>query len=83
MYASDYGYSVKNSSCNHSSTSLLSYGKTACGGSAWMLKNAYEWTLSTHSIDTNLVFYVGKGRGRDQLLCQLWGCCSPSPISKL
>ena len=63
MYASDYGYSVKNSSCNHSSTSLLSYGKTACGGSAWMLKNAYEWTLSTHSIDTNLVFYVGRGAG--------------------
>ena len=46
MYASDYGYSVKNSSCNHSSTSLGSYGKTACGGSAWMLKNGNEWTLS-------------------------------------
>ena len=60
MYASDYGYSVKNSSCNHSSTSLGmgGYDKTACGGSAWMLKNGYEWTLSPYSSDAYRVFYV-------------------------
>ena len=58
MYASDYGYSVKNSSCNHSSTSLGSNNKTACGGSAWILKNGYEWTLSPDSSFAYYVFYV-------------------------
>ena len=58
MYASDYGYSVKNSSCNHSSTSLGSYYTTACGGSAWMLKNGNEWTVSPDSSNANYVFYV-------------------------
>ena len=58
MYASDYGYSVKNSSCNHSSTSLGSYYTTACGGSAWMLKNGKEWTVSPDSSNANYVFYV-------------------------
>ena len=58
MYASDYGYSVKNSSCNHSSTSLNSYNTTACGGSAWMLKNGYEWTLSPYSSNARSVFFV-------------------------
>ena len=58
MYASDYGYSVKNSSCNHSSKSLHDYGTTACGGNAWMLKNGYEWTLSPYSSDAYSVFCV-------------------------
>ena len=58
MYASDYGYSAKNSSCNHSSVSLGSYDKTACGGSAWMLKNGNEWTLSPHSSYAYSVFCV-------------------------
>ena len=58
MYASDYGYSVKNSSCNHSSKSLEHYVATACGGSAWMLKNGYEWTLSPRSSHANFVFSV-------------------------
>ena len=58
MYASDYGYSVKNSSCNHSSTSLNDYDATACGGSAWMLKNGSEWTVSPDSSNANYVFYV-------------------------
>ena len=58
MYASDYGYSVKNSSCNHSSTSLNSYNTTACGGSAWLLKNGMEWTLSPNSSNANSVFRV-------------------------
>ncbi len=58
MYASDFGYSVKNSSCNHSSTSLVSYDKTACSGSAWMLKNGNEWTLSPYSSGANYVFCV-------------------------
>ena len=58
MYASDYGYSVKNSSCNHSSISLGSYNTTACGGSAWMLKNGNEWTLSPYSSYAIGVFSV-------------------------
>ena len=58
MYASDFGYSVKNSSCNHSSTSLGSYNTTACGGSAWILKNGSEWTLSPVSSNANYVFSV-------------------------
>ena len=58
MYASDYGYSVKNSSCNHSSISLGSYNTTACGGSAWMLKNGNEWTLSPYSSNAYYVFIV-------------------------
>ena len=61
MYASDYGYSVKNSSCNHSSISLGSYNKTACGGNAWMLKNGDEWTVSPLSSRTSYVLYVGYG----------------------
>ena len=63
MYASDYGYSVKNSSCNHSSTSLGSYNKTACGGSAWVLKNGYEWTLSPDSSYAYFVFSVDYDAG--------------------
>ena len=58
MYASDYGYSVKNSSCNHSSISLGSYDKTACGGSAWILKNGEEWTVSPSSSGSYDAFYV-------------------------
>ena len=58
MYVSDYGYSVKNASCNHSSKSLGSYGTTSCGGSAWILKNGYEWTLSPSSGSAGDVFYV-------------------------
>ena len=58
MYASDYGYSIKNSSCNHSSRSLLSYDKTACGGNAWMLKNGFEWTLSPNSSSASSVLFV-------------------------
>ena len=67
MYASDYGYSVKNSSCNHSSISLGSYYTTACGGSAWMLKNGNEWTVSPvssgayHVFNVNSVAYVNNG----------------------
>ena len=57
MYASDYGYSVKNSSCNHSSISRRSYMTTACGGSAWMLKIGDEWTLSPYS-GTDLSVYT-------------------------
>ena len=63
MYASDYGYSVKNSSCNHSSISLSSYDKTACGGSAWMLKNGNEWTVSPYSGYADYVLHVHNDAG--------------------
>ena len=58
MYASDYGYSVKNSSCNHSSISLYKYNTTACGGSAWMLKKGHERTVSPYSSNAYYVFSV-------------------------
>ena len=63
MYVSDYGYSVKNASCNHSSKSLGSYGTTSCGGSAWILKNGSEWTVSPNSSDAYLVFDVSYNAG--------------------
>ena len=58
MYVSDYGYSVKNASCNHASKSLGSYQTTSCGGSAWILKNGTEWTLSPSSSYAYYVFSV-------------------------
>ena len=58
MYVSDYGYSVKNASCNHASKSLGSYQTTSCGGSAWILKNGTEWTLSPSSSYAYYVFNV-------------------------
>ena len=58
MYVSDYGYSVKNSSCNHSSKSLYDYDATACGGNAWMLKNGNEWTVSPDSSYASGVFTI-------------------------
>ena len=61
MYASDYGYSVKNSNCNHSSISLYDYDATACGGSAWLFKNGNEWTLSPYSSLVYSVFSVYDG----------------------
>ena len=71
MYASDYGYSVKNSSCNHSSKSLYYYNATACGGSAWMLKNGYEWTLSPLSRDASEVLYVSYYAGAGYFLANI------------
>ena len=63
MYASDYGYSVKNSSCNHSSKALCYYDATACGGSAWMLKNGKEWTVSPYSGYADYVLHVDTDAG--------------------
>ena len=63
MYVSDYGYSVKNASCNHSSKSLGRYNATACGGSAWILKNGSEWTVSPNSSDAYYVFDVSYNAG--------------------
>ena len=58
MYPSDYGYSVTNANCSHTSTNLGSYDSSSCGGKAWLLKYGYEWTGSPNSGNSNNVFYV-------------------------
>ena len=59
MYPSDYGYSVTNANCSHTSKNLDSYNSSSCGGKAWLLKYGYEWTNSPNSGNTNYVFSVG------------------------
>ncbi len=58
MYPSDYGYSVTNTNCNHSSTNLSSYNSSSCGGKSWMLKYGFEWTLTPYSSYSYYVFDV-------------------------
>ena len=58
MYPSDYGYSVTNANCSHTSKNLGSYNSSSCGGKAWLLKYGYEWTNSPYSGNSNYVFYV-------------------------
>ena len=59
MYPSDYGYSVTNANCSHTSKNLGSYNSSSCGGKAWLLKYGYEWTNSPYSGISNSVFNVG------------------------
>ena len=59
MYPSDYGYSVTNANCSHTSTNLGSYNSSSCGGKAWLLKYGFEWTNSPYSGYSNSVFSVG------------------------
>ena len=59
MYPSDYGYSVTNANCSHTSKNLGSYNSSSCGGKAWLLKYGFEWTNSPYSGNSNVVFYVG------------------------
>ena len=59
MYPSDYGYSVTNANCSHTSRNLGSYDSSSCGGKAWLLKYGYEWTNSPNSGYSHIVFYVG------------------------
>ena len=59
MYPSDYGYSVTNANCSHTSTNLGSYDSSSCGGKAWLLKYGSEWTNSPYSGYSYDVFYVG------------------------
>ena len=60
MYASDYGYSVLSSSCART-TNLGSYNTSACGGSSWLKKEAYEWIITHHSASSyssSCLFYT-------------------------
>ena len=59
MYPSDYGYSVTNANCSHTSTNLNSYNSSSCGGKAWLLKYGSEWTNSPNSGYSTYVFNVG------------------------
>ena len=59
MYPSDYGYSVTNANCRHTSTNLGSYDSSLCGGKAWLLKYSLDWTNSPDSGNSNNVFLVG------------------------
>ena len=56
MYASDYGYSVLSSSCART-TNLGSYNTSACGGSSWLKKETYEWTVTHYSASSFYSFY--------------------------
>ena len=58
MYLSDYGYSVTNANCSHTSTNLDSYNTAACGGKAGLLKYGYEWTSTPDFFASSGVFYV-------------------------
>ena len=58
MYASDYGYSVLSSSCART-TNLGSYSTSACGGSSWLKKETYEWTITHYSASSNNSFNLG------------------------
>ena len=55
MYASDYGYSVLSSSCART-TDLESYNTSACGGSSWLKKEIYEWTVTHRSASSSNSF---------------------------
>ena len=55
MYVSDYGYSVLSSSCART-TNLRSYNTSACGGSSWLKKETYEWTVTHYSASSNSSF---------------------------
>ena len=57
MYASDYGYSVLSSSCART-TNLGSYNTSACGGSSWLKKETYEWTVTHRSSSSSHSFYL-------------------------
>ena len=61
MYPSDYGYSVTNANCSHTSTNLINYDSSSCGGKAWLLKYGLEWTNSPYSYNSNDVVCVGMG----------------------
>ena len=58
MYPSDYGYSVTNANCSHTSKNLGSYNTAGCSGKAWLLKYGYELTSSPSSGNSNYVFSV-------------------------
>ena len=59
MYPSDYGYSVTNANCSHTSTNFGSYNSSSCGGKAWLLKYGHEWTNSPSSGNSTYVYIVG------------------------
>ncbi len=45
MYASDYGYSVLESSCSRT-TYLSGYSSAVCGGNSWMMFGGTTWTIA-------------------------------------
>ena len=57
MYPSDYGYSVLASSCART-TNLGSYNTASCAGESWLYGQGYEWTITPHSSNSDIVFRV-------------------------
>ena len=57
MYASDYGYSVLSTSCART-TNLGGYGTSVCGGSSWLKKETYEWTVTHDISSSSYSFYL-------------------------
>ena len=59
MYASDYGYSVLSTSCART-TSLDNYGTSVCGGSSWLEKESYEWTITYDNSSSDSSFVLDR-----------------------
>ena len=57
MYASDFGYSVLSSSCART-TNLKNYSTSDCGGSSWLVKEPYEWTITPRSDYASSSFFL-------------------------
>ena len=57
MYASDFGYSVLSSSCART-TNLKNYSTSDCGGSSWLVKEPYEWTITPRSDYSSSSFFL-------------------------
>ena len=57
MTVSDYGLTTLSSNCART-TNLSVYNNKACGGSTWIEKNVYQWTMTGRSGNFVNVFYV-------------------------
>ena len=60
MSASDYGYA--SSEC-YDSKPLKSYSNSICTSTNWIFKNLDEWTLTSHSTQTEVFIINNDGRG--------------------
>ena len=60
MSASDYGYA--SSEC-YDSKPLKSYSNSTCTSTNWIFKNLDEWTLTSHSTQTEVFIINNDGRG--------------------
>ncbi|MBE6154042.1 MAG: hypothetical protein E7163_00485 [Firmicutes bacterium] len=60
MSASDYGYSVLNSSCDRE-TKLTDYAKTTCAGNSWLYQDGYQRIINSNSNNETNSAYIHNG----------------------